>query len=324
MNQSSSSSDRIGSDTLRLEGKIYSIETLIKKVSEVSASSTRQHKFFSLVLFLILYCSMECADFSKASLLAIFFAVFIHEIGHFLGMFFVGRKKASFQLTMLFFPDAIGEDGVSASRKAVVALCGPALGLLSGLSLWLFSDISSHNFIHHLTNALLFISALNLVPILPFDGGEVIEHMLLIRFPKFELGYLIVSGITLFIFFYGYYCSRDSILMIVISYAVTAAQFMHVKKVDNMSSIIYLLRKNGYAKQDSYSPKAVKQMEYSLACFDVPDELSVVSILREAWDRAREVPASLTEGSFIIAIYALLVAVCFLNPGVRQFVGMLK
>ncbi|MDF7822520.1 hypothetical protein P4B35_00735 [Pontiellaceae bacterium B12227] len=325
MTQPSSTSKRVGGDTIRLNGKIYTIEKLIKKVGEVSVSSTRNHKFFALVLFVLLYSSMECMDFSGAGWGALFFAVLIHELGHFLGMMLVGRKDAAFQFSFFVIPDAFGDGGTSASRKAVVALGGPAMSLMVGLSMWsLANDASGGIFVKQLTYSLLFIGTLNLVPILPFDGGEVIEHLLLIRFPKFELGYLIISGITLFIFFYGYYCAQDRVLMILISYAVTAAQFHNVKKVDNMSSMIYLLRKNGHDKQEQYSPKSVKQMEFSLACFDVQDELSVASILREAWDRAREVPATYYEVIFVMAIYIILVVTGVTNGGVVEMFGLLK
>lgn len=317
---------RVGGGSIRLEGKFYKIDELVDAVADFSAGKSRLNRIFAFALFSIFYLSLGVADKSSASILGFLFALFVHEVGHLVGMLLVGWKKIYFSFRLFVFPDASGEEGISASRKAVVALSAPALGLCVGLLLWETGLSQQTILLKHFTQTLLFLSMVNLVPIHPFDAGEMVEHLILIRFPRLEMGCLIMSGLVLFLFFYGYYITNDRIVMGVVFCGIALGQFLGVKRVDNMSSLINRLRKDGDAdlSNDRYFPSTIKRMEFSLACFDVPDQLTLVRILREAWDRAREVPATLMEVCMVSVTYALLSIACFSNPAIKDMIELMK
>jgi hypothetical protein len=326
MTKQNGQNSRPGGGSIRLEGNIYSIDELVDSVANLSSGRNRMNRFFSLVLFLVFYFSLGKMDSSSASVLGLLFALFVHEFGHLIGMLLVGWEKIYFSFRFFLFPDAFGDEGISASQKALVALSAPALGMCIGFLLWNTGLNKITPLLTHFTQALLFLSMVNLIPILPFDAGEMIEHLVLIKFPRLEMGYLIISGFVLFIFFYGYYIGHERIIMGLVFLGLAMAQFLGVKRVDNMATMIARLRKEKRAdlSLDRYSASTIKRMEFSLACFNVPDQLTLVQILKEVWDRAREVPATFVEVSIIFVSYVLLSVVCFGNPAVWAMIELMK
>lgn len=113
-------------------------------------------------------------------LLALFAIVFVHELGHVAAARMFGLSVISVQM-LPFGGVAVLEDNgyISSSREIVIALAGPLQNLLlimisttlHTLGLW------DGEFFFYFIKCNLLIALFNLLPILPLDGGKIIQAM---------------------------------------------------------------------------------------------------------------------------------------------------
>jgi Zn-dependent protease len=124
---------------------------------------------------------------------AVFVAVLLHESGH----AFTARGYGASGVTMTLF--ALGgltswvpRRDMSAAKQFVVSAAGSALGIAAGLALFwlrdqgLFADLPSWAgaFVNTFILVGLFWGVLNWIPLLPLDGGHMLQHGLAIFAPR--------------------------------------------------------------------------------------------------------------------------------------------
>ena len=128
---------------------------------------------------------------------AILMAVLLfHELGHLAGMWWFGYRE----LRILFIPFlgavAMGQDQQARpGERIVVSLLGPMPGLLLGLTLLGWLDADNHSWLMPWVVMLLLLNYLNLLPLLPLDGGQVVNTALLGRMPRLQLLFLGLSAL---------------------------------------------------------------------------------------------------------------------------------
>jgi Zn-dependent protease len=115
-------------------------------------------------------------DMSIAIMLVI--VVLLHEIGHVIAMRSVGIPVRGIYFIPFFGGVAVGDGfGKSEAVRGFVALMGPAASMLTtGLFLWL-SLQESDPFLSDLALMSAAVNGLNLLPILPLDGGRVLQAL---------------------------------------------------------------------------------------------------------------------------------------------------
>ena len=113
---------------------------------------------------------------------------------------------------------------------------------------------------------------------------------------------------------------RDLTGVIFMSYGTF--MFMGVKQIDNMSGMILRLRKEGRAELAAgrLSTPIIGRMSFSFDLFDLPNEMAITSLLREIYDRAKEIPASVGEVVGVLLLYLMLILSCFANPLVKEII----
>src|SRR3954447_12115762 len=104
--------------------------------------------------------------------------LFVHEMGHYIQLRREGVKPSG----MLFIPflgAAVGTRslGGNALAEARVGLAGPILGTLGCLVLVPFAITQDSDFLRALAFTGLFLNLINLVPVVPFDGGRAMAAM---------------------------------------------------------------------------------------------------------------------------------------------------
>lgn len=309
---------------IRLSGKIYSVERVIELVHSLPLSPSQWSKVGANLLALILVLTMNLLGYKGVTVGWVVAALFVHEFGHYLGMFATRSKTASFSIG-LFGPLALGAEGLSAGRKAMVALSGSIAGLVFAAIYAATIPLFNLQVIPPFLNALIFISVLNLIPVKPFDGFAVVEHLVFLRHPNVRLTYLILAGLLMFVLYAQSFYKHEHPFYGFFFMILLVCMFGGAKKADNMAGMVVRLRKEGGKdfEQGMYRPETIKRMEFSLAVFDILNEVDFAGLLREVWDQAWEEPASGSEVFIVLAIYALMIFSCMSLPVVDEIYSVI-
>jgi tetratricopeptide (TPR) repeat protein len=135
-------------------------------------------------------------DVHRALLLIV--SIFIHECGHLAAM----RACRYKNLKMLFIPfiGAVASGKPSeqnALKIAIIAFAGPFAGLLAAGVALIAWRTSHSGMLLDFAQISVLLNGFNLLPILPLDGGHVMNEALLARHPKAELGFTILAAAAL-------------------------------------------------------------------------------------------------------------------------------
>ena len=165
---------------------------LIEKVSEKNSKKT----IFSLLLFVITFSLIGTNDYSF-----IFFLVsviFIHELGHFLFM----KKFRYTNVKMLFIPlmGAFVEgkkEEYHQKESLIVLLAGPIPGIVLGLFLLYFGVEWKIDWLNDFAFLFLFLNLLNLLPLDPLDGGQILKLLINKSTELFQLIFSFISSLIM-------------------------------------------------------------------------------------------------------------------------------
>ena len=111
--------------------------------------------------------------------------VVFHELGHFFAM-----KAFRYKDLGIFFIPLLGayvsgtKREVSQKESAIILLAGPLPGIILGIIIYLFTKDSADNYIGHirvetLPLLLMFLNIINLVPVYPLHGGQLLNRVFL-------------------------------------------------------------------------------------------------------------------------------------------------
>lgn len=157
------------------------------------------------------------ALFDMSTAVILLLVVLLHEIGHVLAMRWVGIPVRGIYFIPFFGGVAVGEGfGKSEAARGFVALMGPAASMLTtGLFLWL-SLQNDDPFLTDLVLLSAVVNGLNLLPILPLDGGRILQALtsrLSPRAARAIHGSMLIVGVGLAAWF-GDYLLMALILLI--------------------------------------------------------------------------------------------------------------
>ena len=182
----------------------------VQSAEEQKSSSMSSWIFLIASLFIFVSASSFAWDFNFVVTLAV--AILIHEIGHVLAMKCFAYKNVS----MLFIPFLGGmASGVpqeeSGTKNVLVSLAGPVFGLLFGGLLIYIGYLCDYTGEIWLMFFILtiFLNLFNLLPVMPLDGGQVVNEIILSRSPRAELVFNLLGILALGYFAY----STDSYIL---------------------------------------------------------------------------------------------------------------
>lgn len=149
---------------------------------EKNVSNVWMKSIISLGLYIVLgYYVFKSLNI----LLLITAVVIIHEMGHFLAM-----KAFRYKDLGIFFIPLLGayvsgsKREVSQLQSAIILLAGPLPGILIGMIFYFFAeqnpllDIAGISF-YTIANLFVFLNLLNLFPVYPLDGGQLLNRVFL-------------------------------------------------------------------------------------------------------------------------------------------------
>jgi stage IV sporulation protein FB len=106
--------------------------------------------------------------------------VVFHELGHFVAM-----KIYKYQELGMFFIPLLGayvsgtKQEVSQKQSAIILLAGPVPGIFLGVLLHFLSVQFDLNFWEKVAWIMIFLNVLNLLPVYPLDGGQLLHRLFL-------------------------------------------------------------------------------------------------------------------------------------------------
>ena len=143
---------------------------------------------FWLLIAAAIFLDSQC-------LLPVFlFASAVHEAGHWLAVSLCGGHIRQFRLSAAGGMMTYRLTAPSGGRDALIALAGPAAGLLLVL-------LANRAGAYYLAGASLLLSVFNLLPVPPLDGGRILDALLPDRPARQAISYLF----SLLVLFAGVY-----------------------------------------------------------------------------------------------------------------------
>jgi Zn-dependent protease len=105
--------------------------------------------------------------------------LFVHEMGHVVQLRREGIEGASAPMFIPFLGAAIFSKslGDNALAEARVGLAGPILGTLGAAACLAVAELTNSNLLRALAYVAFFLNLINLVPVVPFDGGRAMAAM---------------------------------------------------------------------------------------------------------------------------------------------------
>jgi Zn-dependent protease len=165
------------------------------ELPKAEKSTSLQTTLLSMVLFVVLFYFFITPDILLISLIVL--VLFVHELGHFLMM-----KRYKYQnLSMLFIPflgamvQGKKTDHYSQKERANVILAGPVPGVFIGLILLLLGLELELPYVVYAGTLFAIINALNLIPLDPLDGGQLMYLLFFDKKDALRLYFLLASSL---------------------------------------------------------------------------------------------------------------------------------
>jgi Zn-dependent protease len=154
--------------------------------------------WFWLVVTLGLFMLSLLRWESSQAIVMVVLVLLLHESGHFLGMRLFGYRNVR-MFFIPFFGAAVSGDkhAAPAWQRGIILLLGPLPGILLALALVLTCPIHSRSGVGDLVVWLIIINALNLLPLVPLDGGRLVDLLFFSRRPALSAGFQALASVGL-------------------------------------------------------------------------------------------------------------------------------
>lgn len=121
-----------------------------------------------------------------------------HELGHYLAMRIFGYRN----VRMFFIPflgAAVTGQNYSAPgwKKAIVSLMGPIPGIAVGTVLAIAGMVMNHAMLMKVALMTLILNGFNLLPVLPLDGGRVVQTLFFSRHYALDVAFRALAAVAL-------------------------------------------------------------------------------------------------------------------------------
>ena len=190
----------------------------------------------SLALYLLIGYYFFSANWM---LLVILTAIVIfHELGHFLAM-----KAFHYKELGIFFIPLLGayasgtKREVSQKQSAIILLAGPLPGIIVGIFLYILAKNSmtemtyeDYRLLGETAALLIFLNVLNLLPIYPLDGGQLLNRLFLDESKIIGKVFVVISALVL-----GYFAVTIGFYPLLVFPAMLLYRLRSDTKFDDMT-----------------------------------------------------------------------------------------
>jgi Zn-dependent protease len=184
-------------------------EVLLELDRLQNKKTSKQMMFWILVGSLAAFVFLGATQWTWKLTLWLVPVLLFHEGGHWLMMRVFKYRNVRMFFIPLFGAAVTGHHwNVPGWKKALVYLAGPLPGILVGLGLGIASIVYHNPWMNKAALLLLLLNGMNLLPILPMDGGRVLQDTIFCRnrwleavFRFLAIGGLLLLGVGSRVFF---------------------------------------------------------------------------------------------------------------------------
>jgi Zn-dependent protease len=174
-------------------------ETLYQETRELllnplqSKTGTGSVLGITLVLFVV---SMMRGT-SPRYLVILIGVLFFHELGHWLGMQLFGYRDVKMFFIPFFGAAVTGKkEGAPQWQQAIVLLLGPMPGIILGASMLFWTLVVPNPLVRTIACWLVGLNVFNLLPLVPLDGGRLLNLVIFSRHRALESAFLVVAALA--------------------------------------------------------------------------------------------------------------------------------
>ncbi len=148
--------------------------------------------------------SLSVLQIPLAHVLILIFVIIVHELGHLAAMLLFGYKDVRMFFIPFFGAAVAGRaTGIEGYKKAIVVLAGPLPGICISLPLIFVAAWLRIDSIRQLAIGFAAINGFNLLPVLPLDGGRLLQETLFSRVRGVEVAVNLVAAVALLLIVVG-------------------------------------------------------------------------------------------------------------------------
>ena len=168
-----------------------------KPILEEKKGNVWLRSLTSLALYLAL--GYYFISHNIAILLILTAIVIFHELGHFFAMKMYDYKELGIFFIPLLGAYASGtKHEISQKQSAIILLAGPLPGIIVGFALHFLNEYYFNDHLLQLTaRIMIFLNLLNLLPIYPLDGGQLLNRLFLEENKIIGKIFVVVSALVL-------------------------------------------------------------------------------------------------------------------------------
>lgn len=179
------------------------LEAIRKKQQKQKKGYLKNIAILAITLFI--FFQLGFFQWGLRAVLLILLVLFVHEMGHFLGMKMFGYKNVQMFFIPLLGAAVSGHShNIPAWKKATVFLFGPLPGICISVVMFIIYLITAQELCIQMGSFFLIINIINLLPIYPLDGGQFLHQVLFSRNRYLELvvniitvAVLLLAGVAL-------------------------------------------------------------------------------------------------------------------------------
>ncbi|MDW7979558.1 MAG: site-2 protease family protein [Verrucomicrobiales bacterium] len=165
-------------------------------------TSSQKPNWWNIILVLgatlVLFIALGAARWSWEFTLLLIPVLLLHETGHWLAMRLFRYRNLRMFFIPLFGAAVTGQNwNVPGWKKALVSLAGPLPGLVLGAALVIAGCALDAPALIRLATLLLIVNWFNLLPVLPLDGGHVLQATLFCRNRWLDFGFRVAAVLVL-------------------------------------------------------------------------------------------------------------------------------
>ena len=183
------------------QGGVRHAEVLVEMVRLQNKKASWGNVILLLVVSLVMFVGAGSRQWSWEQVLMLVPILLIHESGHYLAM-----RAFDYRNLRMFFIPFFGAAvsgrhyNVPGWKKVVVSLAGPVPGIFLGIVAGVAGMLMHQPWLTKAASMALILNGINLLPVLPLDGGWVFHTLVFSRHRLLDAGFRVLAVIALILF----------------------------------------------------------------------------------------------------------------------------